>query len=87
MAGECDPARAAAVRLSSGNAGCSALTRRCAVLLHGGVNRGPAQCCVWPVLAPAEALAGAGAVLRGDAVLSRRSAFVLRSVHRVRKAR
>ena len=54
MAGECDSARAAAVRLSSGNAGCSALTRRCAVLLHGGVNRGPAQCCVWPVLAPAK---------------------------------
>ena len=73
MAGECDSARAAAVRLSSGNAGCSALTRRCAVPLHRIVNCAPAKGCVWPVIAPAQAFVRAGAVLRGAAALLRRS--------------
>ena len=35
------------------------------------VNRGPAKGCVWPVLAPAEGIVRAGAVLRGDAVRAR----------------
>ena len=35
------------------------------------VNRGPAKGCVWPVIAPAEGIVRAGAVLRGDAVRAR----------------
>ena len=35
------------------------------------VNRGPAKGCVWPVLAPAEGIVRAGAVLRGDAARAR----------------
>ena len=42
-----------------------ALTRRCAALLYMIVDRGPAQCRVWPVAAPAEAFVRAGAGLRG----------------------
>ena len=41
------------------------------------VNRGPAKGCVWPVIAPAEGIVRAGAVLRGDAALVRGAAFVL----------
>ena len=48
----------------------SALTRSGVVLLHGIVNRGPSRRCVPPVIAPAEGIVRAGAVLRGDAVLS-----------------
>ena len=46
-----------------------ALTRRCSALLYMIVDRGPAQCRVWPVAAPAEAFVRAGAGLRGDAAL------------------
>ena len=42
------------------------------------LNRAPAQCRVWPVIAPAAAFVRAGAVLRGDGVLLRR---VLPSVY------
>ena len=49
----------------------SALTRRSVLPLHrGGVNRGPARRCIWPVSAPAGGLC-ARAGLRGDAVLLR----------------
>ena len=48
----------------------SALTRSGVVLLHGIVNRRPSRRCVPPVIAPAEGIVRAGAVLRGDAVLS-----------------
>ena len=54
---------------------CSALARRCVRAPYRIVNCGPAQCCVWPVLAPAEAFVRAGAVLRGKASLLRRFAF------------
>ena len=48
-----------------------ALSRRCAALLYMIMNRGPAQCCVWPVAVPAEAFVRAGAGLRGGVVLSK----------------
>ena len=51
----------------------SALTRRSVALHHRIVNSAPAQCCVWPVVAPAQAFVRAGAVLRGAAALLRRS--------------
>ncbi len=38
----------------------SALTRRSDVPLHSLVNCAPARCCVWPVLAPAQAFVRAG---------------------------
>ena len=44
-----------------------ALTRQGVRLLHRFVNCAPAQCCVPPVLAPAEGIVRAGDVLRGDA--------------------
>ena len=44
-----------------------ALTRQGVRLLHRLVNCGPAQCCVPPVVAPAEGIVRAGDVLRGDA--------------------
>ncbi len=44
----------------------SVLSRRCAGLFHGLVNCAPAQCCVWPVLAPAQAWVHAGL---GDGVM------------------
>ena len=47
---------------------CIALSRRCVGALYRIVNCGPAQCCVWPVLAPAEAFVRAGAGLRGGRV-------------------
>ena len=45
----------------------SALTRRGADPHYGIVNCWPARRCVWPVIAPAQALVRAGAGLRGDA--------------------
>ncbi len=45
----------------------SALTRRGADSHYGIVNCWPARRCVWPVIAPAQALVRAGAGLRGDA--------------------
>ena len=39
------------------------------------VNCAPAKCCVWPVIAPAQAWVRAGAVLRGFAFLSPRFAI------------
>ena len=42
------------------------------------LNRAPAQCRVWPVIAPAAAFVRAGAVLRGAGVLLRRFALGLR---------
>ena len=39
------------------------------------VDRGPAQCRVWPVAAPAEAFVRAGAGLRGDAALCVRTCW------------
>ena len=51
---------------------CSALARRDDILIHRTVNCAPAKRCVWPDLAPAQALVGAGAVRRGAVVLSRR---------------
>ena len=56
---------------------CIALSRRCVGALYRIVNCGPAQCCVWPVLAPAEAFVRAGAGLRGGRVCC----GVLRSDH------
>ena len=44
-----------------------ALTRQGVRLLHRFVNCGPAQCCVPPIVAPAEGIVRAGDVLRGDA--------------------
>ncbi len=45
----------------------SALTRRGADPHYGIVNCWPARRCVWPVIAPAQALVRAGAGLRSDA--------------------
>ena len=60
-----------------------ALTRRCAALLYMIVNRGPAQCRVWPVAAPAEAFVRAGAGLRGalrsDALAEARAGISVQS--------
>ena len=39
---------------------CIALSRRCVGALYRIVNCGPAKCCVWPVLAPAEGIVRAG---------------------------
>ena len=44
-----------------------ALTRQGVRLLHRFVNCGPAQCCVPPVVSPADGIVRAGDVLRGDA--------------------
>ena len=72
-----------------------ALTRQGVRLLHRFVNCGPAQCCVPPVVAPAEGIVRAGAGRRGGAFLLECSALgsrppcgsnrgVLRSVHACR---
>ena len=55
----------------------SALTRRRAGSFRRIVNCAPAKCCVWPVIAPAEASVRAGVGLRGV----RFCWDVLRSVH------
>ena len=56
----------------------SALTRRYVGVDDGFVNCGAAKGCVPPVIAPAEGIVRAGAVLRGgDAALARGAAFVL----------
>ena len=72
-----------------------ALTRQGVRLLHRFVNCAPAQCCVPPVVAPAEGIVRAGAGRRGGAFLLECSALVsrppcgsnrgvLRSVHACR---
>ena len=45
---------------------CIALSRRCVGALYRIVNCGPAKCCVWPVLAPAEGIVRAGSWSAGQ---------------------